>query len=446
MTLFEKVSKILIELISHGYVAYLAGGCVRDMLLNITPHDYDIATSATPEQVHCLFPETIMDWSKHGVVFLPWEGNNIEIATFRKDGVYDDNRHPSSITFCDAEQDAKRRDFTINALFYNPFTNEIIDYVGGQEDLKNGIIRAVGKPKKRFKEDPLRMLRAYRFAAKLNFKIDNNTEWPGISDNVNLILKVSPERYFQELTKILLLDKPGDSLSRLKILGLLEYILPEIRCLDSIHQSFKYHFEDTVFTHIRKMLDRNIIKNEVFIWAILLHDIGKINTYEIIDHEIHFNGHEHEGKIIAEKILKRLKTSNEFIEAVCYLVENHMKFLCVQDMKKSTLKKFLRHKDFNLLLELHKLDCICSNGDLSNYYYCLSKLETLKFEPEKLHPIPLINGNDLKDLGFIPGPIFKEILNEIENKQLDEEIITKEEAIEHIMKNKIRYIYKSVKI
>ncbi len=420
---------IIKKLREKGYEAYFAGGCVRDAILKRKIKDIDIATSAKPEEVKKIFKKTIDVGAKFGVIVVVIDKINYEVTTFRSEGGYSDGRHPDFIYFTCSLQDASRRDFTINGLFYDPLSKSVIDYVGGIKDIEKKIIRTIGNPKKRFEEDKLRMLRAIRFSTVLDFKIEEYT-LETIKKFSYEILKVSRERIRDELIKILTENSGDVGLKLLKESNLLSPILPHVSSMIGIPQPEKFHPEGDVFKHTLLMFEKaNYPISTTLAFGILLHDIGKPITFRIRD-RIRFNNHAHLGEKLSIEILKDLKFSNKVVERVSSLVRNHLKFINVKKMRLSTLKRFLTMENFREHLELHRLDCLASHGNLENYYFCMDNLNRLP--DEKLKPEPLISGKDLIKLGLTPSPLFGKILREIETLQLEENIKTKEEAIRHI--------------
>jgi len=421
--------KIVKTLRSHGFQAYLVGGCVRDLLMGVEAKDWDIATDARPEQVRRLFKKTIPVGAKFGVVIVRMDGKNYEVATFRRDLGYTDGRHPSAVRFATPEQDAKRRDFTINGMFYDPARKKVLDFVSGFKDLEAGVIRAIGNPEARFEEDKLRMLRAMRFSARFEFPIERKTIC-AIKQHANEIHEVSAERIREELIMILTQKNPGIGLELLDKSGLLKAVLPEVSKMKGVAQPEQFHPEGDVFTHTRLMLDRMKDPSPEFAFAVLLHDIGKPGTFKVAE-RIRFDGHASLGAEMAHKILRRLRFSNRQIQVICALIKEHLRFIDAPKMKQSTLKRFLRLPEFELHLELHRLDCMASHQDLSTYDYVKKALRRFKSEEKKLKSKPrrLLTGDDLIALGLEPGPVFKELLLAMEDAQLDGKIKTKEQAL-----------------
>ncbi len=412
-----------------GHRALFAGGVVRDLLLGNRVSDIDIATSALPQEVEALFPHTIAVGKQFGVMIVVINSTNYEVATFRAEAGYLDGRHPSSVRFTGAEEDARRRDFTVNALFLDPLTKDIIDYAGGLEDLKGRLIRTVGNPAERLEEDKLRMLRAVRFACQLGFEIDSNT-WEEVRRQAGKLLRVSWERIRDELLKILTGPAPARGLDLLSDSGILNVILPEVAAMRGVPQPPEFHPEGDVFVHTRLMFEiAGQVPDPDLALAILLHDVGKPPTLTVRD-RIRFDGHDQKGAEMAEAIGRRLRLSVQQIEELIELVREHLRFIPVQEMRESTLKRFLRKENVEKHLELHRLDCLASHGDLTSYDFCRAKLE--EFSQEAMRPDPLLNGHDLIALGLTPGPLFSEILSSLEDLQLEGKIVTREEALEWV--------------
>lgn len=415
------------ELRARGFKAYLVGGCVRDLLLGRDPEDYDVATDATPDQVTSIYPEARQVGAHFGVVLVCKAKAKVEVATFRTDHGYQDGRHPASVAFeTDPREDALRRDFTINALFLDPATEEVIDYTGGRADLERGIVRAIGEPERRFAEDHLRMLRAVRFAARLSFEIDPRTEI-AIRNMCHHIRSISAERVRDELVRILTEGGARRGFEMLDRTGLLSIILPEVAAMKGVQQPQEFHPEGDVWTHTLIMLEG--LKAGVpatLALGVLLHDVGKPPVFRIAD-RIRFDGHVEAGVKITREILSRLRFSNEEIRQVEALVDNHMRFKDAPHMRESTLKRFLRLDRFDEHLELHRLDCISSHGYLDNYDYVRRKREELG--QEQIKPPRLVTGKDLIEQGYAPGPEFSRILRAVEDAQLEGRVKTKEEAL-----------------
>ena len=417
------------RLIDAGHTTYFAGGCVRDQLLGTSPKDYDIATAATPDEVQELFPRSNAIGAHFGVILVKEEKFPFEIATFRHDGSYKDGRHPESVTFSTPEEDAQRRDFTVNGLFQDPTTGEIIDYVNGQADLHSKTLRAIGTPDDRFQEDALRLVRAIRFATVLDFKIDPTT-WDAICNNASLLSQISAERVRDEFTRILTSPSRARGFERLTDSGLMRHIVPEVYDLIGCEQPPQWHPEGDVYQHTRIMLDMlNESTSDELALAVLLHDIGKpaTYTYDPTEDRIRFNGHDRVGAEMSELILRRLKYSNKTTEDVCAMVDNHMNFMNVQLMRTAKVKRFMARPTFEDEMELHRVDCGSSNGLTDNYDFLRAK-ET-EFASEPLIPPPLITGKDLIEMGLQPGPSFKKILGQIQTEQLEGNLKDRESAL-----------------
>ena len=419
---------ILKTLHDQGHEAYFAGGAVRDLLLEKSISEIDIATSASPQEIEQLFPKTIPVGKQFGVIVVVQDTNNFEVTTFRKEADYVDGRHPTRVSFTDARHDVERRDFTVNALFFNPFTEEVIDYLKGREDLERKLIRTVGPPQSRFQEDKLRLLRALRFACQLDFEIEQQT-YQQVKEHASQLTQVSWERIRDEVLKILTGPDPSRGLKLMSDSGILEVILPEIAAMQGVQQPPQFHPEGDVFVHTCLMFELSQERSETLALEILLHDVGKPPTF-IIKERIRFDGHADLGAKMAEEICRRLRISNQQIEEVVDVVKDHLRFIHVQEMRESTLKRFLRKTNFSDHLELHRLDSLASHGKLSSYHFCQERLEELS--QEAMRPKPLINGHDLIHLGLEPGPIFSEIMSAVEDFQLEGKLSSKEETLDWV--------------
>jgi poly(A) polymerase len=429
------------ELRRHGFQSYLAGGCVRDMLLGLEPTDYDVTTDATPNEVMRIFPETYAVGAQFGVVLVPVpkEGRDklenphphpIEVATFRSDGIYSDGRHPDQVTYSKSPQeDVQRRDFAINGLLMDPLDGDrVLDFVGGRRDLSAGIVRAIGDPELRFVEDKLRMLRAVRFAARFSYTIDPAT-FAAIQTLAPQIHQVSRERVRDELTKMLTEGHARQAFELLDQAGLLQEVLPEIARMHGVEQPPQFHPEGDVWIHTMMLLEQLPPNcSRTLAWGALLHDVGKPPTFRVAPDRIRFDGHVEVGVRMAHEICHRLHFSNEDTEQIEALVANHMRFGDVERMKDSTLKRFMRLPKFDEHLEMHRIDCLSSHKDLSLYDFVNEKLRTTP--PQEIRPEPLLTGQDLIALGYAPGPRFKEMLAAVEDAQLESKIRSLEEAIE----------------
>jgi len=407
-----------------GFRAYWAGGCVRDIVMGSEPQDYDIATDARPDQVTALFPRTVPVGISFGVVKVLFEQSQFEVATFRSDGRYLDGRHPVAVHYSGDREDALRRDFTINGMFYDPVKKEIIDHVNGQRDIKAGIIRAIGDPRERFKEDKLRLLRAVRFSARFGYVIESQT-YQALKDLAGEISQISAERIRDELKKMLTGPNPSDGLGLLYESGLLKAFLPEVAAMAGVEQPKEFHPEGDVLTHTRLLLQNLDRPTFELGFAALLHDIGKPPTFSIRE-RIRFDNHCEVGAKMAEAICERLRLSNDQTSLVVELVRDHLRFKDVQRMRESTLKRFLRRPSFPDHLELHRLDCLASHGDLTQWEFCRKKLAELG--PEEIRPPRILNGDDLIELGYSPGPQFSKILSQLEDAQLEGRLGTRDEA------------------
>ena len=412
----QEATRIVLRLRSAGYEASFVGGCVRDSVMGVIPDDYDIVTSALPDQVMALFNRIVAIGAKFGVIAVIVEGYSFEVATFRSDDVYIDGRRPSDVHFTCAKEDALRRDFTVNGLLMDPVTGEITDYVDGLADIQKKIIRTIGDPDKRFQEDHLRMLRAIRFTANLNFNLDSFTQ-ESIAKNVAQIQTISAERIQDELNKLLTRGGARRGLELMVQTGMMREILPEVDAMQGVDQPLRFHPEGDVWQHTLIMLEilskeKKTNVNPALAWGVLLHDVGKPASRSEDENGVHFYGHAKQGEKIADEIMQRLKFSRAQREAVLDLILQHMNFMNVQKMRPARLKRFLRMPDFNLHLELHRLDCLASHGMLDNYEFCRNQLENLTVE--ELHPPRLLNGEDLIALGFTPGKIIGEILHALE--------------------------------
>ncbi|PKN60377.1 MAG: phosphohydrolase [Deltaproteobacteria bacterium HGW-Deltaproteobacteria-11] len=422
---------IVLRLRAADYEAFFVGGCVRDLLRGVEPGDYDIVTSARPDDVQRLFPHTVPVGARFGVVLVINEGRRYEVATYRTEDGYEDGRRPSHVCFATAQEDVRRRDFTVNGLLMDPLTGEVIDYVGGRDDVARRVIRTIGNPDERFAEDHLRMLRAIRFACDLDFAIDPSTV-AAIPRHAGAIRQISVERIREELTKMITCGGARRGLELLDASGLLMEILPEVAALKGVEQPKEFHPEGDVWRHILQMLDHLPIitvdeaLDPCLPWAVLLHDVGKALTRFVDCSGVHFYGHVQKSGEMAAEILRRLKFSSAETETILALIHEHMMFMHVQDMRPNRLKRFLRQPAFDLHLELHRLDCLGSHGMLDNYTFCREKLAALP--AEQLNPPRLLTGSDLIARGYVPGPLFKRILSAVEDAQLNGEIQTKEEA------------------
>jgi poly(A) polymerase len=472
----QHATEIVRTLQERGHQAYLVGGCVRDLLLGREPADYDVATDATPQQVMQIFPQTYAVGAQFGVVLVPLKPvitkdtkehernrtadgeceretfasrtaggspalrylfltpalqKSVEVATFRSDLGYTDGRHPDEVRFSkDPREDVLRRDFTINGLLLDPLTDKVLDYVHGREDLNAGIIRTIGDPEQRFAEDKLRMLRAVRFAARFEYKIDKATlgaAWRLAAQ----IRQVSRERVRDELTKMLTEGRARRAFELLDVSRLLREVLPEISAMKGVEQPPQFHPEGDVFVHTLLLLEKlQAGCSPTLAWGTLLHDVGKPPTFRVAPDRIRFDGHVEVGLIMVADICRRLHFSNHDTDQILALVANHMRFADVQRMNESTLKKFLRLPSFDEHLELHRIDCLSSHGQLESFEYARGQVRSLP--PEAIRPRPLITGRDLIEAGYVPGPRFKEILGAVEDAQLEGRLASREAAMEFV--------------
>jgi poly(A) polymerase len=432
----ELANSICDTLQRNGHQALLVGGCVRDMLLDREPADYDVTTDATPERVMELFPESIAVGAQFGVVLVPRDGLKVEVATFRSDVGYSDGRHPDRVVYSrTAEEDVQRRDFTINGLLMRHDSGETLDFVQGQADLKAGVIRAIGEPDRRFTEDKLRMMRAVRFAARFGFEIEHKT-FAAIRRHAGAVTDVSAERIRDELTKLLTEGAARTGFELLEKSWLLSIVLPEIAAMKGVPQPPQYHPEGDVWIHTLLMIEQLPAgSSPTLAWGVLLHDVGKPPTFKPASQtgdRIRFDHHVDVGVRMAEAICRRYRFSNEETEQIIALVANHMRFMNVERMRTSTLKRFVRLPYFEEHLELHRLDCLSSHRNLDSYSVVQRFLA--ETPAEQVRPQRVLTGNDLSQMGYIPGPLFSEILRAVEDAQLDGLIATKEEAEEFVRK------------
>jgi len=431
----ELANSICDSLRGSGYQALLVGGCVRDLLLRREPADYDVTTDATPDQVMALFPESVAVGAQFGVILIPRDGLKVEVATFRSDLGYSDGRHPDSVAYSKLpEEDVQRRDFTINGLLMRHDSGEVLDFVGGQSDLKAGIIRAIGEADRRFAEDKLRMMRAVRFAARFGFEIEAAT-FRAIRRRVAEIHQVSAERLRDELTKMLTEGAARRAFELLDQTWLLAQVLPEIATMKGVEQPSQFHPEGDVWVHTCMMIEGLPSgASPTLAWGVLLHDVGKPPTFQSAAEtgdRIRFNNHVEVGVRMAEAICTRFRFSNEETEQIVALVDNHMKFGAVEEMRPATLKKFVRLPRFEDHLALHRLDCLSSHRNLDSYNFVRRFLEVTP--PEQVRPHRFLTGDDLQAMGFHPSPIFSEILRSLEDAQLDGTVRNTDEARDFVL-------------
>ncbi|HEV2351663.1 MAG TPA: CCA tRNA nucleotidyltransferase [Terriglobia bacterium] len=423
---------ILRQLRREGHQAYLVGGCVRDLVMGREPKDFDISTSATPDQVVKLFPESLTVGAQFGVVMVPRADGNVEVATFRSDGLYADGRHPSAVRYSEtAKEDVARRDFTINGLLYDPETKKVLDYVEGQADIRARRLRTIGDPALRFSEDRLRMLRAVRFAARFKFTLD-----PAALDAIQKLAPdigdVSAERVRDEIVKILTESQARRGFELLEETGLLKEVLPEIKALQGVAQPPEFHPEGDVWIHTLMMLEGLSTPVNVetvtpaLALGVLLHDVGKPPTFTIRE-RIRFDNHVEVGAKMAEEICARLRLPARDTERVAELVRHHLRFKDFPKMKRSTQLRFIRMEGFREHLELHRLDCLSSHRNLENYE--MARRMLAETPPEEVKPAPLLRGDDLIAHGYKPGPLFKTILAAVEDAQLEGKIQNRGDAL-----------------
>src|SRR5436309_1534490 len=430
----EKVAReVAARLREGGHIAYFAGGCVRDMVRGLIPKDYDIATDARPENVQALFPRTYAVGAHFGVIVVLEGGFQFEVATFRSDDAYIDGRHPSAVHFSSPEEDARRRDFTINGMFYDPDAGEVIDLVGGRDDIAAKLVRAIGDPAKRFAEDRLRMLRAVRFAAMLDYQIDKGT-WDALLANARSINQISAERIRDELVRTFLSPNRVRGWDLLDASGLMRTVLPELEAMKGVLQPEQFHPEGDVFVHTRLMLQ--YLPEEVsvpLVFAVLFHDVAKPVTATVDNTgRIRFNDHDRIGAQMTEAIMRSLRFSGGEIEATVEMVRQHMVFKDAPKMRVAKLKRFMARPTFVDELELHRVDCESSHRMLDNYEFLLRKGE--EFANEPMIPPPLVGGDDLIEVGIKHGPEFGEILEAVETRQLEGGLKSREEALEWVHK------------
>ncbi len=449
---FRAARHIAATLRAAGHDAYFAGGCVRDLLLEHTAKDFDIATSATPDQIVALFPRTQQVGAHFGVILVLQdvgsEDTATEVATFRHDGAYLDGRRPDAVRFTtDPCEDVQRRDFRINGLLLDPAQiidppavddNAILDFVGGRADLNDRIVRTIGSPELRFSEDKLRMLRGVRFAARLGFSIHPET-LTAIQHLAPEIAQVSCERVRDELTRMLTEGHARQAFGLLDQSGLLVQVLPEITRMKGVQQPPEYHPEGDVFVHTMMLLEQLPRgASATLAWGMLLHDVGKPATFQPPNprkpgDRIRFNGHVEAGIRIAEEILRRLRFSGDDSAQIIALVRHHMQFGDVKLMKQSTLKRFLRLPQFEKHLALHRADCLSSHADLSLYDFAKSAYETA--EPEVIRPTLFVTGRDLIAAGYKPGQRFKAMLEAAEDAQLEGSISSTQDGLQLILQH-----------
>jgi len=425
----QTAREICSRLRGSGHIAYFAGGCVRDMVRGCAPKDIDIVTDARPEQVQKIFLRTHAVGAHFGVIIVVENEFQFEVATFRSDDAYLDGRRPATVHFSSPEEDAQRRDFTVNGMFFDPENNTVIDFVGGRADLEAKLIRAIGQPAQRFSEDRLRLLRAVRFATTLDFQIEQKT-WDALVANAPAITQISAERIRDELVRIFLSPHRLRGWDLLDASGLLRAIIPEIESMKGCAQPPQFHPEGDVFQHTRLMLE--LLPEKVslpLVFSVLLHDVAKPPTASVDETgRIRFNAHDRIGAEMTEQIMERLRFSRAEIDATVEMVRQHMVFKDVPRMRVAKLKRFMARPTFEEELELHRVDCASSHAMLDNYDFLVRKKE--EFANQPIIPLPLVTGDDLIALGMKPGPKFGEILEAVETRQLEGTLKSREEALD----------------
>ena len=426
-------AEVIRRLQEAGHVACLAGGGVRDLLLGRPPKDWDVATDADPGRVMELFERAVPVGARFGIVLVRLKGGEYHVARFRREGPYADGRRPERVEFTGPEEDARRRDFTVNGLFYDPGGGGVIDHVGGREDLEAGVIRAIGDPAERFAEDGLRTLRAVRLAASLEFRIEPGT-WQAVGECAHMVEALAAERVRDELTRILVEGASARGFELLLESGLLPRVLPEVAALKGVPQPPEHHPEGDVWRHVQLMLrqvDALDDPSPTLAWGVLLHDVGKPPTFSESD-RIRFHGHDAVGADMVDEIARRLRFSHREAGRVRMLTAQHMRFRNARSMRPGKLKRFLRQEGFDELLELHRIDCGASHGLLDLHEFCREALEAAGPEGEGLRPPPLLTGRDLAGLGLEPGPVFGEILRWLEEEQLEGRLRDRDSALEAV--------------
>jgi poly(A) polymerase len=426
----EKALAIVRRLSEAGFRAYFAGGCVRDRVLGVDAKDFDIATDARPEVVQRMFDHTVPVGARFGVIVVVLDGDPFEVATFRADAPYFDGRRPSAVRYGTIEEDAKRRDFTIGGMYFDPLNERVIDLVGGLRDLRAGVVRAIGNPYERFEEDRLRILRGVRFAARLGFTIDPAT-WAAMKRAAPSIAGIAAERIGDELVMIMTEGGAARGLDLLVESGLAAVLLPEVLEMIGCEQPENFHPEGDVYVHTRlaaSMLEAGA--SETLAFGVLLHDVAKPRCCAMQDGRMTFYGHTDEGARMAEEIMARLKRSRFVQERVAYLVRSHLRLCMAPRMRRATLKRMLAEDGFEELLELARLDALASSSYLGYYHFCRRAMRALS--EVEIRPPRLLGGDDLIALGFTPGPAFRTILREIEDLQLDGALRTREAALDYV--------------
>ncbi len=431
--LFKTAKKVVKVLQKNGHDAVFAGGSVRDMLLDKTPHDFDVATSATPDVVESLFKNTKAVGKAFGVVLVRLKGVDFEVATFRSDGNYSDGRRPDTVTFSTMREDAERRDFTVNAMFFNPVTKEFVDFVDGKVDLKNKVLRFVGNADDRVKEDNLRLLRAVRFALRFDFDFDDAT-FEALKRNARFVLNVASERVKDELVKMLAVGKPRRMMNLLFTTNLLVHVLPEVFNLFGSPQNPKHHPEGDVLEHTVLVMEKLVGKSVELQLAGMFHDVAKPATLRFVDGQPTNRGHADLGFDMTKVLMKRLKFSTDETTLVTDLVKNHMKLHHVKEFKKSTLKKLLALPFMDELFLLGSADALSASRKVDHLTFLKDKMN--EFTPDEVKPVPFVNGHDLMDLGLKPGPVFKTLLDELMELKLEDVVTNRKQALK-VLKDKV---------
>ncbi|MEI6079644.1 MAG: CCA tRNA nucleotidyltransferase [bacterium] len=429
---YTKAIYIVDKLKQHGHVAFFVGGCIRDVLMGIKPHEIDITTSATPEIIKSIFEKVYLVGEKFGVCVVSVDGEEFQIATFRKDAPYKDGRHPTYVTFSNPKEDAMRRDFTINALFWEPIDSKLYDYVGGLDDLHDAVIRAVGDPLERFEEDRLRIIRCARFISQLNFAVDRPT-YEAMFKIKDPLKGISAERIRDEIEKILMTQHPSIAITVLDEIGVLKKVLPELCAMRHVPQPPNYHPEGDVWNHTMLAIDiaaKDIADKDIaLMWAVLLHDVGKPSTITMPkdkDDRIRFNGHDVEGQRLAREILSRLRVPNKVIDDVAYMIKDHIRIGKAQEIRKGRLKMIMAQDAFKNEMSLNYADVMASHKDLTIWNFL--KKEYAEFEKEKQLPEAIVNGDFLIKIGYKPSPAFSEIIDKAYEAQLEGEFSDEEAA------------------
>ncbi|MBN1863680.1 MAG: CCA tRNA nucleotidyltransferase [Victivallales bacterium] len=432
-SLFKDALQVTGALNKAGHSAYMVGGCVRDMLMGLQPHDFDIATSALPEDVLSIFPHCHRIGAAFGIIDVVLGEHSFEVSTFREERSYSDGRHPEDIKYTRSpELDARRRDFTINAMFYDPTEGVLLDFVGGQRDVRYKLLRTVGDPMERFAEDYLRLLRAVRFTVRFGLKTSPDL-LDAIKANTGGLAQLSAERIRDELNKMLTGPSPDVALEMLSETGILSRILPEIEALRGVRQPPRFHPEGDVFIHTKLMLRHMTFPNVLRAWAILLHDVGKPCTFSVgADGVEHFYSHEEKGAKIAEEVLSRMKFSRRVVSDIVEAVAKHMRFAHISKMRKAKLQRLLAQDNFPLHLELHRTDCMSSHAKMDQYVFALDKLNENAGQPPL--PDPLVNGRDLISIGIPQSPKLGKILAAISDMQIEGALKSRDEALEKAAK------------